>query len=533
MKLTFYGAAKEVTGSCYHLEANNTRILVDCGMQQGQDRKDNEYIPFSPKEIDAVLLTHAHIDHSGRLPLLVKNGFSGIIYATRATCKLIDIMLKDSAHIQKMDAQWENRKGQRAGKKKVTPMYDLEDVEKTLKLVKRCKYKEKIKIGDSMEFEFTDAGHLLGSASAKVWMKENDEIKNIVFSGDIGNLDQPIIKDPQYIEESDMVVMEGLYGDRDHEHTGDYLEDLAKIVDETLGKGGNVVIPSFAVGRTQELLYFLREMKEKKMIKSKPDFKVYVDSPLAGAATKIYEGNLTEYADELTSRVLERGGKPTSFEGLRITESTQESKDLNVDEEPKVIISSSGMCEAGRIRHHLKHNLWREECTVVFVGFQAKGTLGRLILNGIDKVKLFGEEIAVKAKIVNFRGLSAHADRSGLLEWINSYQPKPEKVFIVHAESSVAQTFEDDLNEMGFNAIAPNYLSKHDLLTGETVYDGILTEDIREEKTKLREEVDVYSVLLEAGNELIEVIKKNKNAPKRDLEKFTQQLASIKDRWSD
>ncbi len=533
MELSFYGAAKEVTGSCYHLQSDGIRFLIDCGMQQGKDKRDNDHLPFNPQEIDAVLVTHAHIDHSARLPLLVKLGFSGPIYATTATCNLLDIMLKDSAHIQKMDAEWENRKGKRAGKDLAEPMYTLEDVENTLKMLVPCNYNKKFKVKDDghIEFMLTDAGHLLGSSSVHVWVHENGETRKLVFSGDIGNLDQPIIKDPQYIDKSDIVVMEGLYGDRDHEHKGDYLLDLAAIVDKTLGRGGNVVIPSFAVGRTQELLYFFREMKEQGLIKSKPDFKVFVDSPLAGAATRIYEGDLTEYADELTQRVLSKGGSATSFPGLTITESVDESKAINFDREPKVIISSSGMCEAGRIRHHLKHNLWCPQCTIIFVGFQANGTLGRIILEGAKKIKLFGEEIAVKSEIVNFRGLSAHADRSGLLKWIGSFDPKPGKVFIVHAEAQVAEKFSDDLNGMGFNTLAPNYMAKYNLLTGETIYEGEAPEEIREGRIELKKESDVYSVLVTAGEGLLDIIKRSGKKSDKDLRKFTEQVKSLIKRW--
>lgn len=533
MELSFYGAAKEVTGSCYHLESEGMRVLIDCGMQQGKDQRDNRHLPFNPGEIDAVIVSHAHIDHSARLPLLVKLGFSGPIYATGATCNLLDIMLKDSAHIQKMDAEWENRKGERAGKPLAEPLYTMEDVEDTLKLLVPCHYNKKFKVKDDdhIEFMLSDAGHLLGSSSIQVWINEKGITKKIVFSGDIGNLDQPIIKDPQYIAKSDIVVMEGLYGDRDHEHKGDYLLDLAAIVDKTLGRGGNVVIPSFAVGRTQELLYFFREMKEQGLIKSKPDFKVFVDSPLAGKATKIYDGDLKGYADELTQKVLKKGNSPTGFEGLTITESVDESKAINFDREPKVIISSSGMCEAGRIRHHLKHNLWCHECSIIFVGFQAVGTLGRIILDGAKKIKLFGEEIAVKAEIINFRGLSAHADRSGLLKWIGSFESKPEQLFIVHAEAKVAESFSEDLNQMGYNAIAPNYMSKYNLLTGETIYEGQAPEEIREGRIELKKESDIYSVLVTAGEGLLDIIKRSEKKSEKDLKKFTEQVKTLIKRW--
>jgi len=297
MKVSFYGAAREVTGSCYQLEVNDKKIIIDCGLQQGHDEKNNQLLPFSPTEVDVVLLTHAHIDHSGRLPLMIKNGFEGKIYTTKKTCELITIMLRDSAHIQEMDAQWDNQKGKRAGKEPAVPLYTMLDVEETLKHLVPLNYEEDTTLFEGITVRFTDAGHLLGSASIQIWMTEKETTKKMVFSGDIGNIGQPIIRDPQYIKDADYVVMESTYGDRDHEHAGDYVEDLAALIDETMGHGGNVIIPSFAVGRTQELLYFIREIKERKLVKSVPNFPVYVDSPLAGLATKIFDGDLRGYAD--------------------------------------------------------------------------------------------------------------------------------------------------------------------------------------------------------------------------------------------
>ncbi len=473
MNLSFYGAAKEVTGSCYLLEANRKKFLVDCGMQQGQDEKDGQRLPFDARDINFVVLTHAHIDHSGRLPLLVKEGFSGRIYAIKATCDLISIMLKDSAHIQESDAMWENKKNKRAGKNEVIPLYTIIDAENTLKYLVPCSYGEMNEISEGIKINFVDAGHILGSASAEIFLSEGTVTKKIVFSGDIGNMDQPIIKDPQYINEADYVVMEATYADRNHEKSKDYTLDLAKIIDKTLSRGGNVVIPSFAVGRTQELLYFIREIKEKRLVVSNPNFPVYVDSPLASEATKIYETDLTVYADEQAKDILKKGINPLTFPNLTFTDSTDDSKALNSDPTPKVIISSSGMCEGGRIRHHLKHNLWREECSIVFVGFQVDGTLGRMLLDGAKKVELFGEEIAVLATIHNFTGLSAHADRNGLLKWINSFDKKPNKVFVTHGEDSVCDEFVKSLNELGFLAVAPLYKAIYDLTNGELIASGI------------------------------------------------------------
>ncbi|MFC2159996.1 MBL fold metallo-hydrolase, partial [Actinomycetota bacterium] len=351
MNLSFYGAAREVTGSCYSVEANGKKLLVDCGLQQGQDKKDDQKLPFKASGIDNVALTHAHIDHSGRLPLLVKEGFKGKIYAIEATCELIAIMLKDSAHIQEMDARWENKRAKMAGKKEVLPMYTMADVEDTLKLLVPCRYGETKEIDKGMKISFVDAGHILGSAAIEVFLEEGSAVKKIVFSGDIGNTDQPIIKDPQCIREADYIVMESTYGDRDHEEDKDYISELAGLIDRTLSKGGNVVIPSFAIGRTQGLLYLIREMKEKGLVKSS-DFPVYVDSPMATKATDLYDDDLHIYGDQETKDIVKNGMNPLDFPNLEFTASVNESKALNYDTTPKVIIASSGMCEGGRIRHH-------------------------------------------------------------------------------------------------------------------------------------------------------------------------------------
>ncbi len=465
MNLSFYGAAREVTGSCYCLEANGKKLLVDCGLQQGQDKKDDQKLPFKASNISYIALTHAHIDHSGRLPLLVKEGFNGKIYAIEATCSLISIMLRDSAHIQEMDAKWESKRAKRAGKKEVLPMYTMKDVENTLKLLVPCSYGEMMEIGEGIKISFVDAGHILGSASIEIFLSEGKEAKKIVFSGDIGNTDQPILKDPQCINQADYIVMESTYGDRDHKDNEDYTLELAKVIDKTLEKGGNVIIPSFAIGRTQGLLYLIREIKEKGLVSS-PDFPVYVDSPLATKATDLYDDDLHIYGDLETKDIVKNGLNPLNFPNLEFTASVNESKALNYDTTPKIIITSSGMCEGGRIRHHLKQNLWREECVVVFVGYQANGTLGRMLLDGEKKVELFGEEIAVLASMYNFTGLSAHADREGLLKWVNCLENKPDKVFVVHGEESVTEVFVESLVELGFSAVAPGYKEIYDLSNG-------------------------------------------------------------------
>ena len=529
MKLTFFGAAKAVTGSCHCVEVNGHKVLVDCGLQQGRDERDNRELDFSPNYIDDVVVTHAHIDHSGRIPLLVKEGFSGNIYCTRLTAQLLSIMLRDSAQIQENDAAYENQKGKRAGKPPVEPLYTLVDVEKALRHIVTCEYGQELEISDGIKARFVDAGHLLGSACVEMWLTEHNTTKKIVFSGDIGNRKQPIIRSPQPITEADYVVTESTYGDRLHnvKEKPNYADDLARVIDETLAKGGNLVIPSFAVGRTQELLYFIREIKEQGLVDADPDFQVYVDSPLAGAATEIFSGDLTGYLDEETVEHL-RGGALFRFPGLNITESTEESRELNLDRRPKVIISASGMCDAGRIRHHLKHNLWRPESTILFVGYQAEGSLGRRILDGADHVKLFGEEIAVRARIVRFHGLSSHADRDGLVRWISHYTPKPQQVFVVHGEARAAENYAQTLTELGFSAHAPNYEEVYDLLEDRLIAPGIAIEP---KPAPVDPGSPAYRRLEDVGKRLMEVIAHNKGGSNKDLGKFADQLRALISKW--
>ncbi len=532
MQLIFYGADKEVTGSCHCLMVNGKKILIDCGLQQGSDEDDNHKLPFYASQIDYVIVTHAHIDHSGRLPLLVKNGYDGKLYATGATCNLLSIMLRDSAHIQEMDAINENRKSKRAGRELEEPIYTVEDAQQTLSRLRPYNYGEMIDLCEGVRFRFIDAGHLLGSASIEMWLTEDGETKKVVFSGDIGNSKQPIIRDPQYIKQADYVVMESTYGDREHERVEDYVSELADIFDKTLSAGGNVVIPSFAVGRTQELLYYIREIKERKLVKSNLNFPVYVDSPLAAEATKVYSGNLTGYADEETIKVINAGFAPIQFPNLNICASVDESKALNMDKIPKVIISSSGMCEAGRIRHHLKHNLWRPECAIVFVGYQANGTLGRMIIDGVDKVKLFGEEITVQAHIYNFRALSAHADRTGLLKWVQAFEPKPQRVFVVHGELSICEAFTDELNHLGYNAIAPNFESVFDLVDNQVLDKGIVPQENHAQIAKGSKYSAPFGRLMEAGKRLLQVIQKNEGGANKELAKFADQINALSEKWN-
>ena len=530
MKLTFFGAAHAVTGSCHCLEVNGRKILIDCGLQQGRDEHDDNALDFSPSYIDYVLVTHAHIDHSGRIPLLVKEGFSGPIYTTRLTAQLLSIMLRDSAHIQESDAQWQNQKGKRAGREEVEPLYTLTDAEEALQLLKTQEYGQIFELCEGVEVRFCDAGHLLGSSCVEIWATENGVTKKLVFSGDLGNVDQPVIRDPSFVTEADYVIMESTYGDRNHQPPESYTEALAALIDDVFSKGGNIVIPSFAVGRTQELLYFLREIKNEGMVKSVPNFTVCVDSPLAAEATKIYAGDLHGYLDEEAIAVLQGGDNLFTFPGLTLTQSTEESKALNMDKSSKIIISASGMCDAGRIRHHLKHNLWRPECAVVFVGYQGEGTLGRRLLEGAKSVKLFGEEIAVRARILNFPGLSSHADRDHLLDWIGHFSPKPDQVFVVHGDSEITDLFANDLNERGIPAHAPLYEEVYDLLGNRMLAKGVVLESKRTTGGASAPSA-AFLRLQDVSKDLADLISRSRGRSNKDLSKLADQLRQIMDKW--
>ena len=456
MRLTFIGADHEVTGSCHFLEVGDTKVLIDCGMEQGNNPYQNAELPVSYSDIDYVFLTHAHIDHAGMLPWIYARGFKGQIITTYATADLCGIMLRDSAHIQEMEAEWRNRKARRAGKAEVEALYTMQDAEGVLGHFEGVAYGQKFKLNENITLRFTDVGHLLGSASIEIWATEGEEQRKIVFSGDIGNKNKPLIRDPQYISDGDYVVMESTYGNRYHKKGEDHVVGLARIIQETLDRKGNVVIPAFAVGRTQELLYMIRHIKEKKLVTGHDGFQVYVDSPLAVEATHVFKQNMVECYDEETKALVERGINPIDFPGLKLSVTSEESKNINFDMTPKVIISAAGMCDAGRIRHHLKHNLWRTECTILFVGYQSVGTLGRNLVEGATEVKLFGETIEVQAEITSLAGISGHADCEGLMKWIGAFEKKPDRVFVVHGEDTVTDVFAARIkDELGIDAVAP------------------------------------------------------------------------------
>ena len=531
MILTFLGADHEVTGSCHYLQVGDKKAVVDCGMEQGKDIYVNQELPVPAGDIDYIFLTHAHIDHSGLIPLMVKKGFKGQIFATKATCELCNIMLRDSAHIQEFEAQWKNRKAKRAGREEYVPIYNTEDAAAACELMIPVDYNQVVKVCDEFQIKFVDAGHLLGSSSIEMKVTENGVSKTIIFSGDIGNINKHIIKDPETLKGADYVLIESTYGDRLHEERPDYIKTLTKVLEETFEKGGNVVIPSFAVGRTQEMLYFLRIIKKENLIKKYPDFEVYVDSPLAVQATNIFNNNVVDCFDEETKKLINDGINPLQFDGLKVSVTSNDSIAINEDTKPKVILSASGMCEAGRIRHHLKHNLWKENSTILFVGYQAIGTLGRNLLEGATSVKLFGEEIAVKARIESLKGISGHGDQKELIRWLEAMEIKPEKVFVVHGEDNVCDYFANLLEkEHGFNTYAPYSGTEFDLLTGEIIKEGVPI-PIKKKSAKERRASSVYENLLAAGQRLLAVIKRSEGGTNKDLAKFTNQIQNLCDKW--
>lgn len=533
MKITFIGATHEVTGSCYYLEAAGKKFLVDCGMEQGPDYYENKDIPVPPGELDFVLLTHAHMDHSGNLPAIYAKGFKGPVYATEATCNLCDIMLRDSAHIQMFEAEWRNRKAKRQGKPEFVPAYTMEDALGVIRNFVGCPYETGIILGEGLRVKFIDAGHLLGSSSIEVNICEAGVEKTSVFSGDIGNKNQPLIKDPAYFRKADYVVMESTYGDRSHGERPDYVRLLADVIQETFDRGGNVVIPSFAVGRTQEMLYFIRQIKAEGLIHGHDNFKVFVDSPLANEATNIFGIHKYDCFDDEALELIRKGINPLSFPGLKISVTSEDSKAINFDDDCKVIISASGMCDAGRIKHHLKHNLWREDSTILFVGYQAVGTPGRALLEGTQEIKLFGEPVHVAAKICRMPGISGHADVNGLVDWIKAFEVKPQKVFVTHGEDTVTELFAARLrDEMNYDAYAPFSGTEFDLAEGEFLYEA---EGVKIQKPaalqKASKAAKVYEKLLALGYRLLSVIRKNEGCANKDLEKFSRDVQSLCDKW--
>ena len=524
MKLTFIGATHEVTGSCTLIEIGGHYGLVDCGMEQGIDTFANIDLPVSPAALDFILLTHAHIDHSGRIPLLYQLGCTAPVYATAATCHLCEIMLRDCAHIQESDAEWKSRKARRAGEAEVAPYYTMADAEAAISHLRPLDYEQKVQVAEGVVVRYVDAGHLMGSASIEVWLTEGETTKKMVFSGDIGNLNQPLINDPKYIREADYVLTESTYGDRNHEKADvNNIQYLADCIQRVLDRGGNMVIPSFAVGRTQEILYFIREIKERGLVTGHGEFPVYVDSPLAIEATSVFLQCDTEFLDEDMRRLIRSGVNPIVFPGLKLAVSQEESKAINDDKTPKVILSASGMCDAGRVRHHLKHNLWRPECAVLFVGYQSAGTLGRLLVDGIKEVKLFNEEIEVRAEITSLPGVSGHADKNGLIAWLRGFEHPPKLTFVNHGDPESADSFTACLNqELHVPAFAPYSGTSFDLLSGEFVH--VAQPRPIKKQTKERTTSPVFTRLLTAVERLMRAAKLCEGRANKELAHYTDQI---------
>lgn len=456
-KLTFYGATEGVTGSSYILETGNKTILLDCGIFQGgrEEVKSNKKpFQFKVSKIDAVVLSHAHLDHSGRLPKLVTEGYNGALHMTNPTCELLEIMLKDAASLQLRDTEWENKRRRRAGKAEIEPMYTMEDVEAALLLCDGSAYGKRRQIVDGVEVCFRDAGHILGSAIVEIFITEDGTEKKLVFSGDLGNSCAALLRDPEIVEEADVLMLESTYGDRNHRPMDETLEEFENIIEDASKNGGNILIPSFAVGRTQEIIFRLGELYQKGKLRHQA---IYLDSPMAIAVTETYHRYQNVYNSEDTAAL--KQGKASSLHtflpALRYSTSTEESMALNKLEAGAIIIAGSGMCTGGRIRHHFKHNLWRRNAHVIIVGYQAMGTPGRALVDGAKVFRLGGEKIAVNAAIHTLGGFSAHASQSQLIDWINHFSKPHPRLFLIHGEAETKVVFQQRLASEGWAAEIP------------------------------------------------------------------------------
>ena len=542
MKIQFIGACHEVTGSCTLLEVDGAQYLVDCGMEQGIDEFENVPLPVAAARIGAVFLTHAHIDHSGMLPKLYKDGFRGKIYATEATTDLCNIMLRDSAHIQESEAEWRSRKAERAGEEKIQPVYTMEDALGAISCFRRCKYDEIIRVAAGVELRFTDIGHLLGSACIELWLTEEEEQRKIVFSGDVGNYNQPIINDPKTVADTDYLVIESTYGNRLHQDDPKAAQSkyynpiraLADHIQRTFDRGGSVIIPAFAVGRTQEMLYAIREIKQRGMVTGHDGFPVYVDSPLAVEATGVFLQCDHSCLDQETMALVEQGINPLWFDGLTLAVSAEESKAINSDRRSKIILSASGMCEAGRVRHHLKHNLWHPSNLILFVGYQAEGSLGRKLQEGTDIVRLFGDDIVVKAEIASLKGTSGHADQQGLIDWMEGFIEKPQLVFINHGADESMTEFQKLLKEKGYETEAPFSGTEYDLITGRMTIFSDARPITRQQISKGHARAQsVFRDLISAAEALLHLCYTRKGCTNKDNAKLPSQILNLIQKWKD
>ncbi|MBQ4506558.1 MAG: MBL fold metallo-hydrolase [Firmicutes bacterium] len=543
MKIKFCGAATGVTGSCHLVSAGGHKILLDCGMFQGgkeMERMNRTPFPFDPKEIECVVISHAHIDHCGRLPLLVKRGFKGPVYATDATADLLGVMLRDSAHIHETDAKWDAKRAERSGREALEPLYTMADAEEAIKLVVPRRYDQLFELNDCMKVVFNEAGHILGSAIIELFVQEDGNTTKLVFSGDLGMPDRPILKDPKKIKKADVLIMETTYGGRLHESNQVSSSRLIDIAVKTSARGGNVIIPSFAVGRTQELLFELNKVYDGvgPAHEALKDVPVYVDSPMAAQATQVFLDNAQSYDDEAREYIV-LGDHPLEFQNLRFVATSEESQRLNGDGKPKIILSASGMCDAGRIRHHLKHNLWDPKNSVVFVGYQAEGTLGRRLIEGEKTVTLFGEEIAVKAQIYSLEGFSGHADRDELYKWLDGFERQPGHIFLVHGEEESKQAFAEYVYvNKGWNCHPVEGFEEFDIkdgtvLEGDTPEQDFVSEEevdgVRERISRMHDELEdiLYSTTMAVSKELSpEKLTELKNTV-ADLEKEVLALGAV------
>jgi metallo-beta-lactamase family protein len=515
MNIKFLGAAMSVTGSCYLITTDKYKFLLDCGQFQGSkvlEKLNFEKFGFDPTEIDFMILSHAHIDHCGRIPLLTKRGFKGKIFCTDATGDLVEIMLKDSGYIHEKEAEWENKKALRAGKPLVEPLFTVDDATASLKYLSPVLYDQLIDINPDIKLKFRDAGHILGSSIVELWVQEGDKGSKVVFSGDLGMKNKPLLRDPAIIEEADYLIMESTYGNRLHESSKDSLERFIQIILKTIKRDGTVVIPSFAVGRTQELIYQLNMYydKDEEFKRVMKDIMVYVDSPMATSATEVFRKNAQVFDDETRDYIL-KGDNPLDFKNLRFTRSSEESKQLNLIDEPKIIISASGMCDAGRIKHHLKHNLWNEKSSIIIVGYQAPGTLGRSIVEGAKNVSIFGDRIHINAEIYSLEGFSGHADKDGLLEWLSGFKKMPRKVFLVHGEEEAKKAFASTVKQaLGYDCTVVEDVSEFNLeadaiISVEGVKDRVSTVvQISKVRDKLAQIRDEFAAIMSNANLAVE-----------------------------
>lgn len=537
MKITFLGATKTVTGSNILVETNDKKFLVDCGLYQGQQKEtmlNTDPFLFTPSEIDFMLLTHAHIDHSGRIPKLYIDGYTGPIYATKATCDLCEIMLPDSGYIQESEIEWLNRKRRREGKHEVPPLYTYQDAVDSLELFEKVQYGEILQIDPNIKVRYTDAGHMLGSAIIEVWIKEDGEEKKLVFTGDLGNNDIPLLREPSIVEDADILVMESTYGNRVHEAKEDKAQEFLSIVTDTLEKGGNVVIPSFAVGRTQEILYEIQRNKQNQDENFRKKFDelmsapVFVDSPLAISATEVFLKNL-DCLDEFVQNDIREGKKPLDFPDLKFTPTVEESKALNETANKSIIISASGMCEVGRIKHHLKHNLWRSDSTILFVGYQAVGTLGRKIVDGAKTVKLFGEEIGVNARVEYIEAFSGHADKTGLLNFVRSFSKKPTQIYLVHGEEDAQLSLADEiLEEFKIPVDIPNRGDVYEISSRRISKVGEMraADDYKYARLELLERIETLKEEIDDMSSIIHEDLKKENGDKQ-IEELTNKILEL------